>query len=96
MKKSIFTLLLVLLVVITGCTKQKKATVVRDCSGVYLNMNGKDYRVCNIEKISNYKHGQEITASFKRLSSCDESANDQPVCFMLHQYEYWIKITKVK
>lgn len=96
MKRSLFTLLLMLLFVAASCTKTTKAMVVRDCTGVYLQMNGKDYRVCNIEKISNYKHGQEINASYKEISSCDGTANDQPVCFMLHAHEGWIKITRVK
>lgn len=96
MKRSVFTILLILLFIAGSCTKTKTATVVRDCTGVYLQMNGTDYRVCNIEKISNYKHGQEIKASYKKLSSCDGSANDQPVCFMYHEYESWIEITRVK
>ncbi len=93
--KTFFTFLIIL-VIAAACAKTKTATVVRDCTGVYLNMNGKDYRVCNIEKISNYKHGQEITVSYKLVSSCDGTANDQPVCFMLHEYESWIEVKKVK
>ncbi len=96
MKRTVFTCLLFFLLVAVSCGKTTNATVVRDCTGVYLNFDGKDYRVCNIEKISNYKHGQEIKASYKKLSSCDGTANDQPVCFMLHEYESWIEITKVK
>ncbi|MGV3610069.1 MAG: hypothetical protein ACO1N0_03905 [Fluviicola sp.] len=96
MKRNLFALLLMLLFVAASCSKTKTGMVVRDCTGVYLQINGKDYRVCNIEKISNYKHGQEIKASYKEISDCDGTANDQPVCFMLHEYESWIEITKVK
>jgi hypothetical protein len=62
-------------------TNTVDAIVVRDCTGVYLQMNGEDFFVCNYKKLSKYEDGEKVKAAFSTISSCQ---SDQVVCLMLH------------
>jgi len=81
-----------------ACQKENKVpmTVVRDCTGTYLQKDGKDYLVCNLEKVKNFADGTKVTASYKRLKECKGSGIDQIVCLMYHQNEGWIEVTDIK
>jgi hypothetical protein len=68
-------------------------TVVIDCTGSYLRLNEKDYQICNIENIQDYDNGDEIKASFKKISNCDNS--EIITCEMLHGNEGWIEVLKI-
>lgn len=71
-------------------------TVVRDCTGTYLRFDGKDYHVCNPEKISSFPGGTEVEATFIKIHDCTGPANDAPACYLLHQSEGWINVEKIK
>lgn len=92
-------LLLVVFVlpIIISCTKEyKTAKVVRDCTGTYLQITGKDYHVCNIEKTNSYKDDETVKATFSSVSECKGSAADQAVCLMYHENEGWIEVKSIK
>lgn len=72
----------------------KSAQVVRDCTGTYLRVNGKDYHVCNKEMIKDFAEGQKIDVRFKKIKECDETP--EMVCMMYHENEGWVEIVKVK
>jgi hypothetical protein len=74
----------------------KNATIIKDCTGTYLRLNGKDYKVCNVEKVSRYQNDIDVSVSFKELKNCDGLGNIVPVCYMLHHFESWIEIEKIK
>ena len=74
----------------------KNATVIKDCTGTYLRLNGKDYKVCNIEKVSSYQTGIDISVCFKELKDCEGTGNIVATCYMLHQFESWIEIEHIK
>ena len=95
-KQFMKNLLYILFILITiSCTKiNKQVIVVRDCTGAYLRLDGKDYHVCNLEKIETFTDGSIITASFKKISVCNGSAVNSAVCGMLHENEGWIEVTK--
>ncbi len=101
MKKS--ALLLMVFVIVTlftafSCTKENfnKVMVVKDCTGNYLKVNGKDYRVCNIEQLDGYANGDTIHAKYKALKECSGTAVEVPVCMMYHPYEGWIQIIQIR
>ncbi len=93
----IFLILFVLTALFTSCKKERNQTVTveRDCTGTYLRLNGKDYKVCNLEKVSSFSDGATVTATFKKINECRGSAKDAIVCFMLHENEGWIEVDKI-
>ena len=91
-------LLSLIFVLFISCKKDnlQNMTVIRDCTGTYLQLNGKDYQVCNLEKTNSFATGAKVQASFKKLSTCKGSAMDAIVCLMLHENEGWIEVEKIK
>ena len=71
-------------------------TVVRDCTGTYLRFKGKDYHVCNLEKVSSFSDGTTVTATFKKIKECNGSANNVGTCLIIHDNEGWINVEKIK
>lgn len=66
--------------------------VTRDCTGTYLQINGKDYLVCNDDKLEGYAEGEYVTAKYKEVNDCQSGV----VCYMLHLHEGVIEIIGVK
>ncbi len=93
----LFLAILVLTTVLTSCKKEtcQSVTVVQDCTGTYLRCDGKDYQVCNLEKVFSFADGAVVTATFKKLSVCKGSANDVFVCLMLHPSEGWVEVCEI-
>jgi hypothetical protein len=83
---------------ITACHKKnyQSVIVIKDCTGSYLRWNSADYKVCNLEAVSNYNNLAVITADFRKISSCTGSGSKAIVCMMLHVNEGWITVYGVK
>ena len=98
MKKLIFIATTVSLLTLFACKKErnKTVTVMRNCTGTYLRLDGKDYQVCNLEKVSQFADGATVTATFKKLKECNGSAKDEIVCQMLYENEGWVEVYKIK
>jgi len=90
--------LLLLFLVFSSCKKEndQEVTVVRNCTGTYLRWNQKDYQVCNLEKVSGFEDGASLKATFKKIKTCQGSANDQIVCKMLYPNDGFIEVLKIK
>ena len=97
MKKILSIITVAFLLTMFSCTKErnKSMTVVKDCTGTYLRMDGKDYHVCNLEKLSSYSDGTKVTATFKKIENCP-SSSETIVCKMLHENEGWVEVVKIK
>lgn len=82
---------------ITACCKKPKesATLIRDCTGTYLRVNGKDYQVCNIEKVNDFSDGASVHASYNVISECNGSAKDQYTCQPLRASDGWVEIIRI-
>lgn len=80
-----------------SCKKDKlrSMTVQKDCTGVYLRVDGKDYHVCNDGLLEKYPPGTIVTAAFRSIPDCPEQA-DRIVCMMLHPHEGWVEITSLR
>jgi len=97
MKRLTYLSLTICVLALPFCTKSstKTTTVVRDCTGIYLRMDGKDYRVCNTEKVDQLANGTVVSASFNKLKQCNGTARDAIVCMMYHENAGWIEVTKI-
>ena len=95
MKTILFVVTLAMLIN-SSCRKgqSQAATIVRDCTGTYLKMNGKDYYVCNAGKIAFFPTGTTIDVSFKTTDEC--LSVNPPLCYMFHQNEGWIEVITIK
>ena len=60
-----------------------------------MRLDGKDYHVCNLEKVSMFSDGAEVTATFRKIEECNGSAKDAIACYMLYPNEGWIEVEKV-
>jgi hypothetical protein len=102
MKKNISTLtkgiLLAVCILTFSCKKEKniEAIIITDCTGAYLRINSKDYKICNIEKIANFTNRQTVDVIFKKIDKCNGSGNFVTTCLLYHQYESWAEILNVK
>lgn len=81
-----------------ACSKNKdrNATVVDDCNGVYLTINGKNYNVCNSNILKPYKGGDKVNVTYTKIEECPNPDYKAPMCLVGHANEGWIEVTKVK
>jgi hypothetical protein len=100
MKRILFSLA-ALVMLTASCNKRgceeptiRPMTVIRDCTGTYLRVDGKDYNVCNLDAVAAYADGATIDARFKQIADCPEAA-DRIVCYMLHENEGWVEVLSV-
>lgn len=96
MKKTIKLSLIGLTIMLTqACKKQniEGATVIKDCTGVYIREDNKDYFVCNSDLLSDYNSGDAINVTFKEANACDPGP---VVCMMAHDYEGVVEVIKIK
>ncbi len=98
MKFSVYIATVFFLLTIFACKKEchETTTVVKDCTGTYLRWDGKDYRVCNLEKVVSFANGETVTATFKRINNCNGSGDEEIVCAMVHANEGWIEVKKIE
>jgi hypothetical protein len=98
MKNALYITTAILLFTLYACTAGTGITaiVVKDCSGTYLRVDGKDYHVCNLEKTDPFADGATVSVAFKKIPECNGSAKDAVICFMLHENEGWIEVEKIK
>ena len=89
---------LFLLLTLFSCKKEnhQNVQVIRNCTGTYLRWDGKDYHVCNLEKVAGFADDASIRATFKKIKTCNGSAMDQFVCDMLYPNEGFIEVIKAE
>lgn len=95
MRKNVLLLVAMVLLIGVSCKKEKNvnAKVVKDCTGIYLNIGGSDYVVCNAELILRKKDGDVVTVTYK--PSKLECTGSVPTCKTKHETAGWILIEKV-
>lgn len=101
MNRKIITLTIVTILagclLTTSCKKDRniEANILIDCTGTYLRINKKDYKVCNLEMTNKYTQGETVKVTFKKIVNCSGSANLQSVCELYHPFESWTEIVKI-
>ena len=92
----VLLMLTIVLAIGSSCSKlSKKMEVVRDCTGVYLKKDKKEYKVCNESKIENIATGEKIKVDYDVLSECF-GLIEQPTCMLYHEYESLIEVVRIK
>lgn len=93
--KSFIVLLICCFLSLFSCEKsgENNATIIRNCTSVYLRIDGKEYKVCNQDKLTSYIHGISVTATYRKIKNCNESTN---VCLMAYPNDGLIKVMKIK
>ena len=77
-----------------SCEKEcKTMLVVRDCTGTYLRENGKDYFVCNKDKLASFNDGATVEATFHSIPTC---SSEEVACMLYHQNEGPVVVDEVK
>jgi hypothetical protein len=98
MKKIIIIITTVSLITLFACGRKinRTVTVERNCTGTYLLLNEKKYKVCNTEKVEQFHDGETVRATFTKLKECDGSGNNGIFCEMAFPFECWIEIVKIR
>jgi hypothetical protein len=97
MKKILSITAITLLFTMFSCNKEeyKSMTVLKDCTGTYLRLDGKDYHVCNLERLSSFSAGTNVNVSFKKIETCT-NFKDTFGCKLLHVNEGWVEVVDIK
>lgn len=78
-----------------SCSKDyQHATIDRDCTGTYLELNDKDYLVCNPDIVNWIEEGNEIQVKFKTNASCPQDPN-QSLCELYHAHCGIVEILEI-
>jgi hypothetical protein len=80
-----------------GCTKEKNemVTIVKNCTGVYIQIEGKHFLVCNEEVFANIDNGSSKRIVFKKVKSCKAKNDKEIVCTMYFQHEGKVEVLQV-
>ncbi len=98
MKIVLFSLIAISLLVLITCEKERNEpmVIIKDCTGAYLRQNGKDYHICNTDKVARFSDGEDVIATYKRIELCSGSAIREIVCARYHESVGWIEIMKIE
>ena len=98
--KILFTLTTLFTLALSSCSTIIKhdrlftGTIVRNCTGTYIQIEGKeDYLVCNAEKLSEKKDGEVVSVVYDYEKTCKELEN-KATCMMYHEHKGAIRIKK--
>ena len=81
---------------LASCGKfSRRATIERDCTGTYIELNDRDYFVCNPQMISTYPDGSTIKVKFNKVNECQSDTN-LVLCEMYHKHYGNIEITEIR
>ena len=81
-----------------SCKKElpDNAILLRDCTGTYLRLKNTDYKICNLKKVAVYESGTTVSVSFKEIPECNGEGNFLITCYMLHSFDSWIEVEKIR
>lgn len=93
----IIGLILILTFLIFSCKKEvnsRKMTVIKNCTGLYLEFKDENFKVCNRELLDNFENNEKVRASFKILSECQIPSPF--VCEMFFDFKEDVEVTSIK
>lgn len=80
----------------SSCSKvYRTGTIVRDCTGTYLQLNNMDYLICNTSMTASFQEGSSITVKFNS-KSCSQGNENIILCELYHKSAGSIEITEIK
>lgn len=94
MKTSVILAFSIINLLLLSCNKRHTLAVLdRNCTGTYLEVDDRSYRVCNVEKLSSYENGDMIDVHFRVTDECDNL--DEVICMMAVEYDASVEILSV-
>ncbi len=61
--------------------------MINDCTGWYLQIDKKDYLVCNFDMVSKYKLGKEFYVQYFKTDDCEQADAMTIRCMIVHPIE---------
>lgn len=92
--KKYFLHLTLLLSLLTSCGTSKgiSAEVVRDCTGVYVRVDNKDYFVCNKSALVDKENGAQVNIKMEEDQADNCEGKNDIVCMMYHEHKGVVKV----
>ena len=83
-----------LLFILSSCSKKyEQAEVIKNCTGSFLKIGMKTYKVCNEYELDQYSHGTTISARYERKKDdCGEPA----ACYLNFPFDDKIHVLSTK
>lgn len=83
---------------LAACTKEKNemATIIKNCTGVYIQVEGKNFLVCNEEIFADFNNGSSKRVVFKRVKNCNYKKEKEVQCMMYFQHEGKVEVLEVE
>lgn len=80
-----------------SCKKESysNATIIKNCTGTYLKVLDKEYKVCNVKKTTTFEDQQQVLANFSLTKEC-KSDFSGAICAMAYPFEGLINIIDIK
>jgi hypothetical protein len=76
-----------------SCTKEvNSGKINRDCTGTYLELDNKDYLICNPSMTDSYSDGSEVLVQFDFKSE----GKSFGTCYMHHENYGFVEITYIR
>jgi len=94
----ISTYILLIAIASLCCCKKESythATIVKNCTGTYLKIIDKSYKVCNTSKTDAFAADQSVLVSFNLIKKC---SNPEPYssCSMAYLYDAVVNVANIK
>ncbi len=71
------------------------ATVVRDCTGTYLQIKGDDFQICNEEIATSFDDGAQVSAVYRERKNCP-ALEGKIICALVHSAEGWVEVKEIE
>lgn len=85
---------ILLVLVVSSCVKRHTLAVIdRNCTGTYLNVHDRVYRVCNEEKLAAFQNSEVVDVHFRITHECDNL--DDVICMMAVDFDEVVEILSV-
>ena len=94
----VITLLIIGSVSFVSCKKEvskKNMTVIKNCTGTYLQFKEKYYKVCITDLTDSFNNNDEVNASFTKIEEC-KAFEDLIICALAFEFEDIIDVTKIE
>ncbi|MES2557524.1 MAG: hypothetical protein V4604_15320 [Bacteroidota bacterium] len=75
-------------------SRYRKATIIRNCTGTYLQFGKKSYMVCNSEKLASFESNQRLKVKTHKVTLCP--APEGEICMLYYEYKGAVEITGIK
>ena len=81
-----------------SCKKEgfSNATIVKNCTGTYLQVLDKAYKVCNTKKAAAFTDQQKVLVNFNLIKECKNNDFSGPICAMAYPFEGIANIIHIK